>query len=216
MKRFAVILSGCGFKDGSEITEAVCIFLALSELEACVVAFSPDKEIKAINHVSDKAEEKRNTLYESTRIYRKPVLPLNELKIDDFHGLIFPGGYGAVIHLCDFAQKGADCKVDSHIERIIRDFHAHSKPIGALCIAPALVSKVLGDQKVSVTIGEDKAVSEEIEKTGAHHILCPVMDFVTDRENKLVTTPAYMYDKASPFEVYTGIRKAVREIFEMA
>ncbi len=216
MKRIAVILSGCGFKDGAEITESVCTFLALSEKKAAYIAFGIDKNFQSINHTTDKTEDKRNALSESSRIYRKPVMNLKELKVDDFDALILPGGFGAALHLCNFAEKGFEACVDEDMKKIIKEFYEKSKPVGAFCIAPVLLALVLGHEHVSITIGNDKSVIENIEKTGARHVECRVDDFVTDRENKIVTSPAYMYSEALPFEVYTGIKKAVSEIFEMA
>ena len=130
--------------------------------------------------------------------------------------MIFPGGYGAALHLCDWAQKGSQAKVLPDVVRIIREFNEDSKPIGAICIAPALVAKVLGEKEVTVTIGNDKETAAEIEKTGATHEDCPVTDYVTDRMHKVVTSPAYLYDEASPLEVSQGIDGLVKEVVETA
>jgi enhancing lycopene biosynthesis protein 2 len=35
-----------------------------------------------------------------------------------------------------------------------------------------------------------KDVSADIQKTGAIHVECPVEDYITDRLNKVITTPA--------------------------
>jgi enhancing lycopene biosynthesis protein 2 len=106
--------------------------------------------------------------------------------------------------------------VNPEAERVLKEFYEAGKPIAALCIAPALVARVLGPKGVTLTIGNDKETAAEIAKTGAHHEDCAVDDFVTDREHRIVTTPAYMYGEAKPFEVFSGIRKAIRELAEMA
>lgn len=215
-RKIAVILSGCGYLDGSEITEAVSSLIALDQCDANYTCFSIDKNATESNHLSGKdLESSRQTLLESARIARGQVLPLKELVEKDFDGVLLPGGYGAAKHLSNFAVKGASGTVDPEIGRILNAFHAASKPIAAFCIAPATVALVLGKHGIEITIGNDKETAAEIEKTGANHVNCDVDDFVTDRENKIITSPAYMYD-TTPAKVFSGIQKAVREFVEMA
>lgn len=215
MKRFAVVISGCGHKDGAEITETISTLITLSESQVDYQIFAPDIEVPTINHLTGETSGNHHILAEAARIGRGQVRHLDQLEADEFDGIIFPGGYGAALHLCDFAKKGAHGSVLPKVKSAIEDFHSQGKPIGAICIAPALVAKVLGTKGVTVTIGNDAETAKEIEKTGAHHVNCAVDDYVTDREMKVVTTPAYMYD-AKPYQVFTGIRKAIRELIEMA
>lgn len=217
MKKIAVILSGCGNQDGAEITEAVSTLIALSELGATYQMFAPSQEFKANNFLTGQpSEETRNVLNESARIARGNVKDLHQLNVTEFDGLAVPGGFGVALHLCDWATKGSQSKVQPQVQKIIEDFYADQKPILAICIAPALIAKVLGKHGVTLTIGNDKETAQEIEKTGAQHENCKVDDYVTDREHKIVTTPAYMYDDAKPFEVFRGVSGAVKEFFEMA
>ena len=216
MKKIALVLSGSGFKDGAEITEAVSSIIALSEAGAEVHAFAPDVEFESSNHIDDSSTGSRNVMTEASRITRGSIRPLTELKVGDFEGIVFPGGYGAAKHLCTFATQGANCEVLLSAKNIIEEFHAASKPIAALCIAPALVAKVLGQHGVTVTIGNDKDTAAEIEKTGAQHEDCVVDDYITDRLNKVVTSPAYMYGDAKPHLIYKGIQGAIKEFYEMA
>ncbi|RYZ70306.1 MAG: hypothetical protein EOP09_06325 [Proteobacteria bacterium] len=69
---------------------------------------------------------------------------------------------------------------------------------------------------MTVTLGDDKETIAEVLKTGAHHEVCPVDDFVTDRQTKVITTPAYMYGNAKPHEVFKGIAGLAKELVEMA
>lgn len=217
MKRIAVILSGCGHKDGAEITEAISALIALSEAGAEYKVFAPDTDLKVTDAVTSKPTgETRNVLKESARISRGHIQNLKELNADSFDGIAFPGGFGAALNLCDWAEKGSKCSVNPEVERVLKEFFKAEKPIAAICIAPALVARVLGHEGITVTIGNDAATASEIKKTGAHHETCKVDDFVTDRTHRLITTPAYMYDEAKPYEVFTGIRKAIRELVEMA
>lgn len=216
-KKIALVLSGCGYLDGAEITEAVSLLIALHQQGAETVCFAPDVEIAPTDHTSGQplSSGKRNLLSEANRIARGRAKNLAELKAKDFDGLAFAGGFGAALHLSDWAKKGAQAQVLPDVTRVIKDFHAEGKPIGAVCIAPTLLAKVLGPKGAHVTIGDDKETAMEIEKTGAHHIACPVDDFVTDRENKLVTSPAYMYE-AKPHQVFKGIQGLAKELVEMA
>lgn len=215
MKKIAVVLSGCGFKDGAEITEAVSTLIALSENQVDYQVFAPNSEFTSTNHLSDSTGDTRNVLTESSRISRGDATDITQLNPSEFDAVVFPGGFGAALHLCTWAKDGSNCQVNPDAERVIKEFHSQSKPIGAICIAPALIARVLGDKNVTVTIGNDKETAQEINKTGAQHVDCAVDDYVTDRESKVVTTPAYMFD-AKPNQVFTGISKAIKELVEMA
>jgi enhancing lycopene biosynthesis protein 2 len=216
MKKIAVVLSGCGNKDGSEIQEAVSLIVSLSQLGAQLSFFAPDYDFTAKNFLTNKPLEKRNVMVESARISRSKIQDLKNLKADSFDGLAMPGGFGAALNLSDWAEKGSQCRINEDLEKAILDFHQQSKPIAAICIAPTIVARVLGPQGVSVTIGDDKETAEKIKKTGAHHENCPVDDFITDREHKVITTPAYMYGEALPHQVFKGIQGLARELMEMA
>lgn len=216
-KKVALVLSGCGHKDGSEITEAVSAWVSLSEAGAEVRIFAPSVDFKVNDpFTAEPTSETRNVLREAARIARGKVSDLRELKASEFDAIAFPGGMGAALNLCTWAREGAKCSVNPEVERVLNEFYKLEKPIGAICIAPALVARVLGSKGVTVTIGDDAETAAEIAKTGALHEECAVDDFVSDREHRVITTPAYMYGEASPAQVFTGIRKAMRELVEMA
>lgn len=216
MKKIAVVLSGSGFKDGTEITESVSLLIALNQAGAQVSMFAPNIEINSVNHLTGEKTEKRNALTEAARIARGQVDDLKNLKETDFDALVMPGGYGAASVLCNWSTQGANCTVLPELEKIILDFYEASKPIGAICIAPVILAKVLGPKKVTLTIGDDPETISEILKTGAQHEECPVDDYITDRETKVVTTPAYMYGNSKPNQVFAGIFGLAHEIVEWA
>lgn len=217
MKKIAVVLSGCGFLDGSEITESVSLLIALNQAGAKTTCFAPDIEFSVTNHLSGHAlVEKRQLLAEAARIARGDIKALSSLKASDFDAVAFPGGYGAAKNLCNWAEKGAACEVNPDVQRVVLEFHAASKPIGAICIAPVIIAKVLGAHKVTLTVGDDPETIAEILKTGAQHEECPVDDYITDRETKVVSTPAYMYGNAKPNEVFAGIFGLAHELVEWA
>ncbi len=217
MKHIAVVLSGCGHKDGAEITEAVSTIIALSQAGAKYEVFAPNFDFHPINHLTSHSdsEKLRNCLIEAARIARGEAKDLAALHQKNFDAVVFPGGFGAALHLSTWGHKGSKCQVHPEVERVIKEFHKSSKPIGAICIAPTLVAKVLGAENVTVTIGNDKEVADEIRKTGAQHVDCPVEDYITDRLHKVITTPAYMYD-TEPHKVFKGISGLIKELVEMA
>lgn len=216
--KVAVVLSGCGYLDGTEITEAASALIALSEYGAVVHCFAPNENVDTAHYLeaTPHTPGKRNMLEESARIARRNVSPLSDLREQDFDAVVFPGGSGAAKNLSNWATQGAKATVLEDVARVIKAFHKASKPIGAICIAPAVIARVLGAESIEVTIGSDAATASEIEKTGAQHTRCEVSDYVSDRDHKVLTTPAYMYEHATPHEVFTGVRRMIKELVEMA
>ena len=217
-KKVGVILSGCGVYDGAEIHEAVATMLALDRHGAEMVLCAPDvAQMHVVNHLTGEVEEgaSRNVLVESARIARGNVRDVAEVEADELDALILPGGFGAAKNLCDFAVKGAECTVNPDVARLVRDVHDQGKPVAAVCIAPALLAKVLGAEGPELTIGTDQATAEALQTMGAKHVQCPVNDFVVDRERKLITSPAYMLAQ-SISEAAEGIERTVAELVAMA
>lgn len=217
MKKVAVILSGCGFLDGAEITEAISTLIAIGQNGAAYEVFAPNKDVEETNHLTQKPTgQKRNVLQEAARIARGEIQPLEQLKAKDFDALAFPGGFGAALHLCDFGEKGSGGHIDPQVARIVKEFSDSHKPIAAICIAPAIMALALGKKGVNVTIGEDAGTASELEKTGAKHQNCAVEQYVVDHSNKVITTPAYMYGSARPHQIFAGVSGAIAELIKMA
>lgn len=215
-KRIGIILSGCGVYDGSEIHEAVITLLAIDRAGAEAVCMAPDiPQMHVINHLAGEpaAGESRNVLVESARIARGNIKDLATVRAADVDALILPGGFGAAKNLCDFAVKGSDCSVNADVARLIKEMHAAKKPIAAVCIAPTILSKVLGSEKIShqMTIGTDAGTAEALSEMGTEHIQCPVSEFVVDHKNKLVSSPAYML-AGRISEAAEGIEKTVQAL----
>lgn len=216
-KKIGVVLSGCGVRDGSEIHEAVLTLLAIDQAGAEAVCLAPDIELAEVNHCTMEATgATRKVLVESARIARGNIKDIKQVAAEELDALIFPGGFGAALNLCDFGQKGAAASVNPEVARLVREVHAAKKPIGAICIAPALIAAILGKQVgPTVTIGNDSGTAAEIEKTGSRHQNCAVTEFVVDSANKIVTTPAYMLGTRIS-EVAQGITKCVNEVIKLA
>jgi len=211
MKKFAVVLSGCGVFDGAEIHEATLTLLAIAQQGALYEIFAPDiEQHHVINHLTHKEmPEKRNVLVESARIARGKIKPLSQFSASAYDALIFPGGFGAAKNLSTVAFDGPNAKVNPDVEAAVNAMHKAGKPIGALCIAPAVIAKILGD--VEVTIGSDPGTAGAIEKMGGKHIKATHGEVVVDKKNKIFTTPCYMLD-ATIVQIYEGARNVVNEI----
>lgn len=215
--KVGVILSGCGVFDGSEIHEAVITLLALDRAGAEAICMAPNmQQMHVVNHLTGEVEPgaTRNVLVEAARIARGKIRDLATVDPGELDAIILPGGFGAAKNLCDFAVNGPACTVHPEVARVVRAAHAAGKPIGAICIAPALVAKLLGSEHPTVTIGTDKATAGALESMGACHQDCPVEDVVVDEKNRVVTTPAYMLAE-SVAQAAAGIEKLVAEVLRL-
>lgn len=212
---FAVVLSGCGVYDGAEIHEAVLTMLAIDRAGGTYQCFAPDvAQMHVVNHVTgEESGESRNVLVESARIARGAVKPLSAFDAGAFSALIFPGGYGAAKNLCSFAVDGPECTVNPDVERAVKAMRAANKPIGALCIAPAILARVLGD--VDLTIGTDAGTAAALEQMGAHHVNKLHGEIVVDARAKVVTSPCYMLDSTIG-QIADGAEAVVRKLIELA
>lgn len=215
--RVGVILSGCGFKDGAEIHESVLTLLALDRAGVEVQCFAPDiPQAQVVNHLTGKpVAQKRNVLEESARIARGQVRDVAQADPATLDALILPGGFGAASNLCTFGKDGEQGTVDAGVARLVRAVHAAKKPIGAICIAPAVLALVLGKEGPSLTIGNDRATARRLEACGAKHMDCPVGSYLVDEPHRVVTTPAYMLGTRVS-QVAQGIERCVEAVLSLA
>ncbi|MEA5108996.1 Glyoxalase ElbB [bioreactor metagenome] len=211
MKKFAVVLAGNGVFDGAEIHEATLSLLAIKKLGADYEIFAPDiPQHHVINHLTGKEmNETRNVLVEAARIARGKIRDLKQLNVREFDALLFPGGFGVAKNLCTWAFDGPACKVNPDVEKVIREMTSLKKPIGALCISPVLLAKVLGN--VEITIGDDPATAAGVEKAGARHVNTGHGEVVRDPHRPVFTTPCYMLD-ASIVDIANGAENIVKAI----
>jgi enhancing lycopene biosynthesis protein 2 len=217
MKRVGIILSGCGFLDGSEIQECVLTLVALSRMGAQVVAFAPAESQKDVvnHHTHKKMKESRNILIEASRIVRGAIKPLDEARWQDLDALVIPGGYGVAKNLCNFDDAKAKMQVHPQVERLISDCHREKKPLGAICIAPILLARVLSAHKPKVTLGMDEDLAGIIREWGAEHVSAAIDEIVVDDFNRIVTTPAFMLEGPLAL-IEKGITSVVQEIVRLA
>lgn len=213
MKKFAVILSGNGVRDGAEIHESVLTLLAIKKHGADYEIFAPDvMQHHVVNHITGKEmPEKRNVLTEAARIARGKIRPLSEFNARMFDALIFPGGFGAAKNLCTYAFDGAECNVLPDVEKAVKDMVSLQKPIGAMCISPVIISKILGN--VEVTVGDDQETIHDIIQMGSKHKITTHGEVVKDDRRLIYTTPCYMLN-ADILQIELGTNKLIEAIIK--
>ncbi|RMH02399.1 MAG: isoprenoid biosynthesis protein ElbB [Planctomycetota bacterium] len=215
MPLVGVVLCGCGRFDGSEIHESVLTLLHLDRGGAEWIAFAPEGPQWAVcDHRAGSTlpGERRDMLAESARIARGRIRPLAEARAADLDALILPGGSGAARNLCDFAERGGEGSVREDLAALLRAMHAARKPIGAICIAPAIVALALGAHAPRLTLGpSDRGPALEAARTGAVLVPCSVDEIVVDEEQHIVSTPAYVLGPGIA-DVDVGIGKLVAQV----
>ena len=218
MAKVGVVLAGCGAQDGAEIHESVITLLALDRAGAEVQIMAPDMDqFHVINHFNgDTMEPARNILVESSRIARGNIVPAATVSGDQFDALIFPGGTGMAKNIFDYAMTGPECTVISDIERLVREILEAGKPLGAICIAPVMVAKVLQNmgREGKVTGGCDEQITADIQSMGIETVQAGAGEIVVDEENKIVSTPAYVEAKSIK-EAAEGIEKLVARVLQL-
>ena len=206
----AVILSGCGAYDGSEIHEATLTLLHLQKQGLAIQCYAPDHTFTPKNHLTQEIQPaSRHILTEAARIARGNILPLTKVLDNDHNAAVFPGGFGAASHLCDFTDKGTQCTVLTEVKNLITHYHAHKKPLGFICIAPILAAALI--PKVTLTIGTDPTTIEQLKTMGANPVPCFADQIAIDEKNLILSTPDYMLAKQIT-EVDQGIEKLCHQL----
>jgi enhancing lycopene biosynthesis protein 2 len=213
MKKFAVILAGCGVYDGAEIHEAVLTLLSIDQVGASSDCFAPDMaQHHVINHLTGQVtDERRNVLTEAARIARGQIKPLSQFEQNDYDALVFPGGFGAAKNLCNWAFAGDSCQVQPEVEKAVRAMYSARKPIGAMCIAPVILARIL--QGVSLTTGQDPSSAGFINGTGNKAQYSKHGEVISDPEHLVFTTPCYMLD-ASISDIFRGTTNLIGKMME--
>lgn len=221
----AVILAGAGVYDGSEITEAVSILIALGDNS--YQCFAPDcDQMHAVDHTKGEPHDNnRNCLQEAARIARGNVKPLSELNAADYDAMIVPGGFGVAKNLCTWAVKNTDCTVNEQMSRVMAEFREANKPMGFACIAPVLVAKIFGGDNPEITFGCASETSDEgswpysgtaaaCEQLGARHVETKQADAHIDANLKIVTASLYMFE-GKPHQIFASATSLVQGLLSL-
>ena len=216
-KKVAVILSGCGVYDGSEIYETVITLLRLDQCGAQVQCFAPNiEQLHVINHLTgETSNESRNVLVESARLARGQIKDLADARAEDFDALIIPGGFGAAKNLSSFATDGAASQVQPRVLAVAQAFAKAGKPIGLMCIAPTMAPAIFGAGVICTLGSSEGDAAKAVSAMGAEHRECAFDGIVEDSKHKLVSTPAYM-QASSISQAANGINQLVDRVLALA
>lgn len=206
--KIAIILSGCGNRDGSELQETLSLMLAFDRRGWSYQFFAPQGSFVVVSHLDGEARGERDIFEESARIARGNILPIEQYRASDYDALALPGGMGAARNLSTFAFDGENMTVRPDVAQVILDTHKAHKPIMAMCIAPMVLAKVLGPYGVTLTLGQPCNASAAAEKLGAKHHCCQPTEYCVDKENMVYTTPAYMVGSRIS-EIFAGAENMV-------
>ncbi len=213
-KKFAVVLAGCGVYDGAEIQEAVLTMLAIARQGAAYQCFAPDiLQHHVVNHVDgSEMHQERNVFVEAARIARGDIKRLSDFSANDYDALIFPGGFGVAKNFFPLAIEGPSAKVTPEVERAVFEMVSAQKPVGALCIAPAMIAKIL--EGVEVTIGNDEGTIKAIETMGGTHKITTHGQVIWDEQFNVFSTPCYMLE-ANITDIEEGANRIVEEMIKV-
>ena len=224
--KIAIILSGCGNRDGSELQESLSLMLAIDRRGWQYQCFAPEGMFEVVPHVEvedpDDAEEgalvdteQRDIFVESARIARGDINPLEDYNPADYDCLALPGGMGAARNLSTFAFDGPRMEVIDSVADAILETYRAKKPVVAMCIAPMVLAKVLGRYGVELTLGaSDNQAALSAQQLGAKAQECGPTDVCVDTEHKVITTPAYMAATRIS-EIFAGAENMVARLEEM-
>ncbi len=214
--KFAVVLSGCGQHDGSETHETVLTLLSLTQQNIEWQAVAPNRlQHHVTQHDTNTTanDEQRHCLTEAARLARGNIIDVSTANINDYDGVVIPGGFGAVTNLCDWADKGPDFAIEASVQAFLEQAIDRKLPMGFICIAPMLITKLF--QSATLTIGNDAGIAEKITQLGSTHVDCAVNEVVVDEKHRVVSTPAYMLAKNID-QAYQGISKLVAQLVVLA
>ena len=221
--KVAVILSGSGVYDGSEIQESVLTFLCLDQAGHEYFCFAPNKDQHhVVNHITgDEMNESRNCMVEAARISRGEMSDLSTYNPADFDALVVVGGFGAAKNLTQWAFSGKDGSIERDVQTAIQSTLDHKKKIVAMCMGPTVVAKALEHSKYNavLTVGSSKETSpydingihEQMEALGATCKEATKTEVVFDESLNIISIPAYMMD-AGINDIYLNIKQGIDQL----
>jgi enhancing lycopene biosynthesis protein 2 len=217
-KRVGVILSGCGWGDGSDAAETMLAMLFLERAGGRIICAAPDREQKiVVDHLGGGVVDKvpRNARVEAARLAGGPVVPLGELKAAELDALLIPGGAGAMTTLSDYADKHELCAVDPDLTKLLRALLPAHRPMGFIGMAALLAARVLGPVSgVRITLGtKAMAPSKHAAIMGADVRAATVDDVISDQKARVHTTPGFLAEAATLPAVARAIDGLVRAMF---
>ena len=201
MIRAGILLSGCGFYDGTEISEAVLAAVSLEKAGARIVHIAPDiDQLHTVDHLSgsEVAGDQRRVAAEAARIARGRVKSAADQPPGELGALIIPGGQGVVKNLMsNVARLSAPRTIPPEVRALLADMTQRKAPIGSISLGRALVQTFL-----------EEPLGEEDMQLAASEIL-------VDETRRLAFTPGFLTG-TSLAEVAVGIERMVQAIMRMS
>jgi enhancing lycopene biosynthesis protein 2 len=218
-KRIGVVLSGCGWGDGSDAAETMLAMLCAERAGAKIICAAPDREQRTVvDHLSGGIVPgvTRNARIEAARLSGGPVLPLAELRPEAIDGLLVPGGGGAGTTLSDYADKHELCTVDPELAKLLRALLPLHKPMGFIGLSALLAARVLGPVAgVRVTLGpKANALAKHAAVMGADVRPATVDDVISDDKARVHTTPGFLAEEPTLPAVAKAIDALVRAVLQ--
>lgn len=213
-KKVAIILAGCGTFDGSEPQESVCSILAIEEAGFTWRAFALDEDQQRVISHSNQSiiNTKRNMMAEAGRLTHGKIDNLDNLQLEEFDVIWFPGGFGVASSFSNIVEKGLEATIAPKIEALIQKSHQQGKIIVGICIAPAVIAKVLKEKSLTITLGESDEYYQALISLGHHAKKCSAMDFVFDEKNGIYSTPAFMNKDNNCAKMFSAMKKITKKI----
>jgi len=185
--KYLVLLSGCGLGDGSQVEEVILTYLALDKYKIEYQPIAIDMQAHCVNHLTVEREGKRNVLTESARIGRGWIKNLTDININEYDGLIIPGGLGLLINYWDCAL----------IHELINNFVTKRKPMAGMCSILRLFRKIISPDIF-------KNIEENTEATG----------YCYDSDFNVYYTPAFRRSK-NLYEISQGIDSMIKALIDV-
>jgi enhancing lycopene biosynthesis protein 2 len=200
-KRVLVVLSGCGAGDGSDIHETVLTLLAIERSGARAICAAPEP-----------------ALAQASRLSRGPIEDLAKVSLDDFDGLIIPGGAGVGDVLSNYASKAQVCDVHPQLAVLLKGALSSHRPMGFMGLAAVLVARVLGPVAgVRVTLGpRTAAANKHAAVMGADVRPCALTDIFIDKKTRVITTGVFLHEEIRLTQAAASIEKLVRTVVHLS
>jgi enhancing lycopene biosynthesis protein 2 len=77
-----------------------------------------------------------------------------------------------------------------------------------------ILAKVLGDKNPTITLGGDCQAAKDAISLGCNHQICDATEVSIDKENKLLTSPAYMVATRIS-QIFEGSDNLIQALYTM-
>lgn len=215
MNKVAVMLSGCGTNDGSDLHETVLLhyFLHLNQID--LDFFSPDINTPyVVNHINGQLyDAKRNTLEESARLARGNILSTEYFDHEMYEAVFFPGGLGLTQLFSTYHEDASNFEVSEPLQSIITASHTSRTPLAFIGQSSIIAATLIPNCRL--TLGFSNEAQETIYNLGGIGIQANYDDVVVDESHLVASTPGMLLG-SSVTETSLGLQKLVNTVIDLA